>query len=690
MSSGSGRAPAALARTLIFILSPASTLLATYKMAAVMGGAPQHALDYALLIIFTMSFLWLSFAFWSGVLGFFVALLRLEAPGMERLTGPLSKAPLHVRTAILMPVRNEDPSRTIGSIEAMDEALTRLGLADSFHFFILSDTSKPNLWVEEELAWARLVARRAAGARIFYRRRPLNTGRKSGNIADFCERWGAGYELMIVLDADSLMDGETLVSLVKLMELNPKAGLIQVPTVPQGRSTVFGRIIQFASTAYSPMFTRGLAFWLGDEGTYWGHNAIMRTQVFAAHCGLPKRKGRAPFGGEILSHDVVEAALIRRAGYRVFIATDLEGSYEETPSNLIEYAKRDRRWCQGNIQHIPLLGARGLHPISRLQLFLGVAAYLTAPLWLLYVLLSLGNSAMEQIQGINYFAHAHALAPKWPIDASIEAIPLLQTVIGMLFIPRILSLVLLVLDNRRRRLHGGPIRAVMSAMVETILSTAFAPLLMLFQTRAVIETFTGQDAGWPTATREEGTVPWGEAFWVLLPHLVLGLALMSAAYFLAPDLVPWLAPVAIPLILATPLAVLSGSVRVGAGLRQLGLLLTPDEVDTSPLILRARALTDAAHREFGAADDPIHAVTCDPAAHAVHRLLLRHMPIEGAIDYTALGAARLKLGLAGNAPTLAPLTEPETMAILLDLDSVETLFARALAGPRSAPVEPVA
>ena len=689
MSPGSGRATAALARTLIFILSPASTLLATYKMAKVMGGAPQHVLDYALLIIFAMSFLWLAFAFWSGVLGFIVSLFHLEAPGMRRLSGPLPRT-LANKTAILMPVRNEDPSRTIGSIEAMDEALTRLGLADAFHFFILSDTSKPNLWVEEELAWARLVARRGAGQRTFYRRRPLNTGRKSGNIADFCERWGAGYELMIVLDADSLMEGETLVSLVKLMELNPEAGLIQVPTVPQGRSTVFGRIIQFASTAYSPMFSRGLAFWLGDEGTYWGHNAIMRTQVFATHCGLPKRKGRAPFGGEILSHDVVEAALIRRAGYKVFIASDLEGSFEETPANLIEYAKRDRRWCQGNIQHIPLLGARGLHPISRLQLFLGVAAYLTAPLWLLYVLISLGNSAIEQIQGINYFAHAHALAPKWPIDASIEAIPLLQTVIGMLFIPRVLALILLIADKRRRRQHGGPVRSVMSAMVETVLSTTFAPLLMLFQTRAVIEVFTGQDAGWPTATREEGTVPWGEAFWVLLPHLVLGLALLAAAHFLAPDLVPWLAPVAIPLIFSTPLVVLSGSVNWGAGLRHFGLLLTPDEVDTSPLISRARALSEAAHKEFGAADDPIRAVTRDPAAHAVHRMLLRHMQIEGAIDYTALGAARLKLGLAGNAPTLAPLSETETMAILLDLDSIETLFARALTAQGAETPAPVA
>jgi membrane glycosyltransferase len=684
MSTAAGRGATAAARIFVFVLAPASTIFATSAMSEVLAGAPAPLLAQCLLVIFCLSFLWLSFAFWSGILGFAATLLGLESPGL--LTAKLFPRYTPTgRTAILMPVRNEDPARTIGSIEAMDEALARLGVPENFHFFILSDTNKPGLWVEEELAWARLVARRSAGSRLFYRRRARNVARKSGNIADFVERWGAAYDYMIVLDADSLMSGETMLALVNLMDQHPEAGLIQVPTLPQGRNSVLGRLIQFAATAYSGMFTRGLSFWLGDEGTYWGHNAIMRTQVFASHCGLPKRPGRTPFGGEILSHDVVEAALIRRAGYKVYIVNELDGSYEEAPANLIEYAKRDRRWCQGNLQHIPLIFARGFHPINRLQLALGVAAYLIAPFWFLYILLSLLNATAEKLQVISYFSHSHSLAPDWPVDASYRALPILGAVLTMLFVPRVLALLLTILHGGRRRLHGGMAGLFASATVETFLSTIFAPLLMIFQTKAVIETFAGVDSGWPVASRDEGNVTWREAFATHFLHMLVGAALLSIAVEFAPDLIIWLLPVTVPLIIAPFLAVLSGSATVGVTLRRLGILATPEEIDPPPLLSRARALTQAAERERAVAQDPVIAVTSDPTALAVHRLLLRHTALEGAIDQGALTAARAKLGLVTGEAHGKPLTEPEAMAVLLDVESLETLFARSLAkrGPDS-------
>jgi membrane glycosyltransferase len=680
MSDLAGRGATAAARTFVFVLAPASTFLATRAMSQVMVDAPAPILADGLLILFCLSFLWLSFAFWSGILGFFVTIFHLDVPGLltARLTPRYTPTG---RTAILMPVRNEDPARTIGSIEAMDEALARLGVTEHFHFFILSDTNNPALWVEEELAWARLVSRRGAGSRLFYRRRPLNIARKSGNIADFVERWGAGYDYMIILDADSLMSGETMLTLVNMMDHHPEAGLIQVPTLPQGRSSVLGRLLQFAASAYGGMFTRGLAFWLGDEGTYWGHNAIARTSVFAAHCGLPKRPGRAPFGGEILSHDVVEAALIRRAGYKVYITAELEGSYEEAPANLIEYAKRDRRWCQGNLQHIPLIFARGFHPINRLQLSLGVAAYLIAPFWFLYILLSLANAAAEQLHVVSYFSRSHALAPDWPVDASVRALPILGAVMGMLFLPRALAMLLTVTNGERRRLHGGLNGILNSATVETLLSTAFAPLLMIFQTKAVVEIFAGLDAGWPPATREEGNVPWLSAISSHALHMLVGASLITAAVELAPDLILWILPVSLPLILAPALAVLSGSTMVGNLLRSMGILVTPEEADPPSLILRARALTQAAARERAVSQDPVSTVTSDPTALAVHRLLLRNTPLEGAVDASALKAARAKLGLATGEAAGAPLTESESIAVLLDVESLETLFARKLARP---------
>jgi membrane glycosyltransferase len=678
MTATAGRGATAAARVFVFVLAPASTIFATRAMNEVLAGAPAPLLAQGLLLLFCLSFLWLSFAFWSGILGFVAAVLGLESPGL--LTAKLFPRYTPTgRTAILMPVRNEDPARTIGSIEGMDEALARLGVTEHFHFFILSDTSKPGLWVEEELAWARLVARRGAGSRLFYRRRPRNLARKSGNIADFVERWGAAYDYMIVLDADSLMSGETMLALVNLMDQHPEAGLIQVPTLPQGRNSVLGRLIQFAATAYSGMFTRGLSFLLGDEGTYWGHNAIIRTQVFAAHCGLPTRPGRAPFGGEILSHDVVEAALIRRAGYKAYIVNELEGSYEEAPGNLIEYAKRDRRWCQGNLQHIPLIFARGFHPINRLQLALGVAAYLIAPFWFFYIVLSLLNAAAQKLHVISYFSHAHELQPDWPVDASFRALPILGAVLTMLFVPRVLALLLTLIHGERRRLHGGFLGLLVSATVETLISTLFAPLLMIFQTKAVIEIFAGRDAGWPVATRDEGDVSWREALQTHLLHMVVGITFLAVTLNYAPDLTLWLLPVSVPLIVAPLLAVFSGSATAGVALRRLGILATPEEVDPPSLILRARALTQAAERERAVAQDPVIAVTSDPTALAVHRLLLRHTPLDGAIDEDALAAARAKLGLINGDARGAPLTEPEAMAVLLDVDSLETLFARSLA-----------
>ena len=274
---------------------------------------------------------------------------------------PLKEAPAlsQSRTAILMPVYNEDVARVFSGVQAIFDSVAATG---GFDFFILSDSTDPPNWIAEEVAWQKLRASLEPDARLFYRHRHRNIGRKSGNIQDFCENWGSHYDYMVVLDADSLMSGETLAALVRLMDANPRAALIQAPATLVGRSTLFARIQQFASTAYGPTYTAGLAWLQGGQGNYWGHNAIIRVRAFhAAWRTAASLPGKPPFGGEIMSHDFVEAAFLLRAGWEVWMAPDLTGSYEEPPPTVYDHLKRDRRWAQGNLQHSRVLLAQGLN-----------------------------------------------------------------------------------------------------------------------------------------------------------------------------------------------------------------------------------------------------------------------------------------------------------------------------------------
>ncbi|MBN8772313.1 MAG: glucans biosynthesis glucosyltransferase MdoH, partial [Thiobacillus sp.] len=258
-------------------------------------------------------------------------------------------------------------------------------------------------------------------APLYYRRRRRNIARKAGNIADFCKRWGGGYDYLLVLDADSLMEPTSIIELARRMEADRDAGLIQtVPRLVHGK-TVFARLHQFASRIYGPAIATGLAWWVGGEGNYWGHNAIIRRRAFTEAAGLPDLPGKAPFGGHILSHDFVEAALIRRAGWTVKIADDIQGSYEETPPSLVDFAIRDRRWCQGNLQHVGVLPARGLHWVSRFHLVSGILSYLASFLWLLLIAAGFGLAVQAYFTPPDYFSDPHQLFPTWPqIDSVLQ------------------------------------------------------------------------------------------------------------------------------------------------------------------------------------------------------------------------------------------------------------------------------
>src|SRR5699024_1248033 len=319
------------------------------------------------------------------------------------------------RTAIVMPIYEEDVIRTFAGVRAVYESLEATGRLEEFDFFILSDSTKPDTIAAEERAWAETAHALGAHKRLFYRRRKARVKRKSGNLADFCRRWGGRYHYMIVLDADSVMVGSTLTELVDRMQANPGAGLIQTPPTAVNRSSFLARVQQFATRAYGPMFAAGIHYWHMDNAHYWGHNAIIRLEPFMAYCALPRLPGRGAFAGEILSHDIVEAALMRRAGWGVYIAYDLPGSYEEVPPTLIEELGRDRRWCQGNIQHLRMLFSDNLSPAHRALFANGVMAYTSAAIWFVFLVLSSSEALLEAVTTPDYFPEPGALFPSWPV-----------------------------------------------------------------------------------------------------------------------------------------------------------------------------------------------------------------------------------------------------------------------------------
>lgn len=487
-------------------------------------------------LIFASTF-WLAWGAFTALAG-----LTSRPPAVPRDPGPIRPM-----TAILVPVYNEDPVSTFARIAAMDASLRATGFADRFHFAILSDTRNEDVAARERIWFLRLLADTHGEGRIFYRRRTSNKGRKAGNIEDFIKRAGAAYRYAIILDADSLMEGATMVEMVRRMEAAPDLGLLQtLPKVINARSR-FGRIMQFAGSFYSPIFARGLAMMQGRTGPFWGHNAIVRMHAFAASCGLPELSGKPPFGGHILSHDYVEAALLARAGWAVRVDDDLQGSYEEAPENIIDHAKRDRRWCQGNLQHSRLLFAPGLKGWSRFVFLQGILAYIAPVFWLAFLAASIAAPLFAP--PIDYFPIEYWPFPVLPVSQVSKALALAIGIGGLLFLPKLLILLDAALRGRARG-FGGRLRALLSTLTELLFSSLTAPIFLMFQTRSVLQVLRGADGGWPAQSRGDGTLSfrdaWAASHWIV----TAGGVVLVMAQWLSPELVWWLMPVALPMVLA--------------------------------------------------------------------------------------------------------------------------------------------
>ena len=549
-----------------------------YQMLQVVRFASMTLLQGLMIFFFAISLSWIAFAAGSVI------------AGASKRRDPVPRAPPRGLTALVMPIYNEDPVRTTAALQAMAEALQGIGTNQCFEIVVLSDSTNADAWIRETAAIDLLRRSLASVMPVWYRRRWANVARKSGNLEDFVTRWGGRFEYMIVLDADSLIDAPTLLRLVQSMDADASLGILQ--TAPQliGARTFFGRLQQFAGCVYGPVITRGLAAWSGDSCNYWGHNAIIRMKAFADNCGLPLLKGRKPFGGHVLSHDFVEAALIRRGGWKVRMATDCGGSWEESPPSLIDVAIRDRRWAQGNLQHTKIIGTAGLSFTSRMHLGIGIMSYLSSPLWLLMLAVGFALSVQSHLIRPEYFNHDFQLFPTWPRFDVELMMALFWFSMVVLLIPKMLGFIRALLSSRIRRSGGGVIGVAASILLETILSALYAPILMMVQSRHVFEVFMGRDSGWKPQRRDNGSTSWGDAWEFHKRHMLLSCMTAAVVYVLSPSLLAWLSPALLGLFLAVPLSRASGSEALGRALSRIGLLRTPEEVEQPAMVRRRRQL----------------------------------------------------------------------------------------------------
>ncbi len=562
-------------RRVLFALVMLSATAATVLLANIL---PVHAfvtLRVLQIALFGVLFAWVSAGFFTAIMGFWV-LWRGDAHALSaRSVGNEALDPT-ARTAIIMPICNEQVETVFAGLRATWESLAGNPAANHFDLFILSDSNNPATRAAELAAWAQLVNETGAAGRIHYRWRQRRVKRKSGNVADFCRRWGRSYRYMVVLDADSVMSGECLEKLLRLMEANPTAGIIQTAPQTCGLTTVHARSQQFASRVAGRLFTAGMQYWQLGESHYWGHNAIIRVAPFMQHCGLAALSGRGGLSGEIMSHDFVEAALMRRAGYHVWLVNDLGGSYEQQPPNLLEELQRDRRWCQGNLQNARLIAEPGLHSVHRTMLLTGVLAYLSAPLWLAFVLVGAGLWVFggDSLDAVALNELPLAVSPLWFATAL------------MLTLPRLLGVLVITL-RREQRYYGGFINLVFGTLAEGALSVLQAPVRMMAHTTFVFVALSGLKLEWKSPPREATDIRWGDAagrFAVV--GLVVGL-ISALAFLVQPMAIMWLSPMILPLLLAVPLAVLTGRASIGERLLARRLLLTPEEHDTPGVLQRA-------------------------------------------------------------------------------------------------------
>lgn len=612
---------------------------------------------WALTLLFAVLIWNVSWGATHSIVGFFARRGRKR----ER-RAPASGPEQPGSVAIVLPVYNEDPRRVFAGLRAIYESLLRSDAPDVFDFFVLSDSNRPERWLEEEQSWAILCRDLGAFGRINYRRRSVNTDKKAGNLLEFCESWGARYRYMVTLDADSIMSGETILALHQRMEADGRIGILQTAPKIVYSESFWGRLQQFSNHFYGPVFAAGLNFWQGGEGNYWGHNAIIRMAPFMEHCALPDLPGREPFGGKILSHDFVEAALMQRAGFEVRLADDLPGTYEECPQDMVEHAKRDRRWCQGNMQHFWLLFSRGLTFASRIHLGNGIMGYASSLLWAVFMILG-GILAYNRYRSQLSLLPTPGLGRIFDVPIAQHSLLVVGVTFSLLFMPKALALLDALLTKGRPRLFGGRFRCAASVLLELAVSALVAPVMMLYHGQFVIFTALGKGVGWSTQRRSAGSgLSLLEAAVAHRGHAVTGIVATALASQVGGAFLWWALPVTGGMMLSPLVSWALSKPSAGLGLKRIGILTTPVEVDLPQELADVKRIEQELNQanwifDLDEESDGIMNAIVDPYVNAIRTTLAR----EGQPERADEGAEQLGMALLERGPEVLGAAERKAL-----------------------------
>jgi membrane glycosyltransferase len=557
-----------LALTIAAILS-----LAGYALSA--GGLGLA--DGFLLLCFAAVLPWTVIGFWNAVIGF--CIMRFARDPIATVVPAAARVhaddAIAASVAITMFVRNEPPDRVIRNLEAMLREIEAADAAKRFHLYILSDTSRTDIAALEETGFGALTGQWRDRIGVTYRRRTENTAFKAGNFWDFCERWGSRHDFAVTLDTDSFMTAAAILRLVRVIQADPKLGILQGLIVGLPSTSAFARIFQFGMRLGMRSWTLASAWWQADCGPYWGHNAVIRLKPFIEHCRLPVLPGKGVLSGHVLSHDQVEAALMRRAGYEVRVLPEEDLGWEETPPTLLEFLRRDTRWCQGNLQYGPFLSMPGLKFVSRFQLAFAMLMFLSSPAWIGLLVISTLTLAFSG-------SSAEFIRPE-------AGQALLAIVLAMWFAPKIATALDVMTRAAQRKSFGGAVRFLVGFAVDAVFTILLLPIMWLCHTMFIAGMPFGRSIGWIGQVRDDHSVPWSTALRQLWPHTAIGLGAIAMLATTHPAAIPYALFLAGGPALSIPFAVITAMPGVGRALTRIGIGRLPEETEP-PVALRTLAL----------------------------------------------------------------------------------------------------
>jgi membrane glycosyltransferase len=568
-------------RRLVFLALVTASIAALLLLAALtLSAEGLGAGDWLLLALFSLTTPWLAVGFWNSVIGLVLMRGRDASAFLVPQAADRGPAEVTASTAILMCVRNEAPDRVLRNLDTMMAELDAAGWAERFPVYILSDTGRPDVALAEQQAFDALQRKWAGRFAVTYRRRETNTGFKAGNIRDFLERWGDRHDFMVTLDADSFMTAAGILRLVAIMQRAPRLGILQSLVIGMPTTSAFARLFQFGMRLGLRSWTIGSAWWQGDCGPYWGHNAILRVAPFKAHCAIEPLDGKGILGGHILSHDQIEAALMRRAGYEVRVLPEEDLGWEENPPTLIEFLRRDQRWLQGTLQYVFFLGLHGLKPVSRIQLLFAMLMFTGSPAWI--GLWMLGTAMLAVHSSIGTF-----------IDGGY-GVAWLSLVLTMWFAPKIATVIDVLCRPALRRGFGGPLRFAASVIAETMFWLMLSPIMWVCHTLFFLGLPIGRVVGWGVQERDDHAIGWSTAFARLWPQMALGGLGLAVVALTHPSALPWVfILVAGGPALAVPLCVVTSWPGVGLALQRWGIGCLPEETEPPAALSRRAALAAA-------------------------------------------------------------------------------------------------